>query len=458
MNILIVSLYPLERNTSVAISSINITKGLLALGHKLTCVMPNWPRCETEFDATQVRVVRIPGQDDKRDLGWVINKIRSHFDFLDFTRSYLREVRNTHVPDEYYDLVLSASDPKTSHVFTAKLLKHIRYGQWIQHWGDPLLGDITRNFWWPQWCIKLYEGHILSKADKIIYVTPFTAEAQRTAYPRYADKISFVPLPADMHPTKTEQLSNILRVAYLGDYNPAFRNLRPLYDACKNLDFVQLTIAGHGPNYGSTPNITILPRIPQDQALKIEEDADVIFCVCNKSGTQIPGKILYKTSSDKHILVAVEKENHDEMIKYFESFNRFIVCDNTLESIAEALRSIRLRPHDYTTPECLLPINVAKQMKVVRYTKFSNNPHGDGGCKRSTQIEEHWRSQNVEFIDEKFELPKHYSIYDAVIWVFRAIGFMFKNLRRLLYGGGMPFAQRCVQNNSNICSQSTYYI
>ena len=362
MNILLVTLFSLERNTSVAISNINITKGLLALGHKVTWVMPNWEQCETEFDASQLRIVRVPGQDQKRDAGWVYNKLRSHFGFLDFTRSYLREVQNTHVPDEYYDLVISTSDPKTSHVFTKRLLKHLRYGQWIQHWGDPLLGDITRNFWWPKWCIKLYEGNIMRKADKIIYVTPFTAEAQKKAYPKYADKIFFVPLPADMHATKTEPSLDTLRVAYLGDYNPTFRNLRPLYDACKDLDFVMLTIAGHGPDYGSSSNITILPRIPQDQTLKIEREADVIFCVCNMRGTQIPGKILYKTSSDKHILVAVEKENHDEMVKYFESFHRFVICDNTIESIAEALRSLRSRTHDYTTPEQLLPINIAREI------------------------------------------------------------------------------------------------
>lgn len=362
MNILLITLFPLERNTSVAISNINITKGLLALGHRVTWVMPNWPQCETELDASQVRIVRIPGHDQSRDAGLVLNKLRSHFGFLDFTRSYLRAVRNTHVPDEYYDLVISTSDPKTSHVFTKRLLKHVRYGQWIQHWGDPLLGDITRNLWWPDWWIKLYERSIIRKANKIVYVTPFTAEAQKLAYPKYAEKISFVPLPADMHLTKTVREEGKLKVAYLGDYNPKFRNLHPLYDACKNLDFVQLTIAGHGPKYESRSNITILPRIPQNQALKIEGEADVIFCVCNMRGTQIPGKILYKTSSDKHILVAVEKEYHDEMVEYFKSFNRFIVCDNTIESIAAALESLRNKAHEYGTPECLLPINVAKEI------------------------------------------------------------------------------------------------
>lgn len=362
MNILLVTLFSLERNTSVAISNINITKGLLALGHKVTWVMPNWAQCETEFDFSQVRVIRVPGKDLSRNVGYVRGKLRSHFDMLDFARSYIREVRKVQIPNEYFDVVISTSDPKSSHIFTAKLLRRVNYGRWIQHWGDPLLGDITRNFWWPKWCIKLYEFSILRKADKVVYVTPFTCQVQQSEYPRIAHKFSFIPLPADMYQTHTENNPNSLRIAYLGDYNPAFRNLKPLYEACVDLDFAQLTIAGHGPKYAPKANITILPRIPQDQALEIENNADVIFCACNLRGTQIPGKILYKTSSDKHILIAVDGDYRTEMIQYFESYNRFVICENTPEAIATALSSLRGRAHNYKTPEQLLPINVAKEI------------------------------------------------------------------------------------------------
>lgn len=74
-------------------------------------------------------------------------------------------------------------------------------------------------------------------------------------------------------------------------------------------------------------------------------------------------------------------------------------------------------------------------MQVVRYTKFANNPHGDGGSKRSAQIEEYWRAQNVEFIDEKFELPKKYSIGKAIQWICRAIGFITRNVGWSTYSG-----------------------
>ena len=361
MNILLVTLFSLERNTSVAISNINITKGLLALGHKVTWVMPHWAQCETEFDFSQVRVIRIPGHDLSRNVGYIRGKLRSHFDMLDFTRPYLHEWRKVQIPNEYFDVVISTSDPKTSHIFTGMFLRKIKFGRWIQHWGDPMLGDITRNLWWPEWIVKFYEWNIIRKADKVIYVTPFTCEAQKKAYPKMEGKIHFIPLPADMYTTQTNQDADILKIAYLGDYNPTFRNLRPLYEACANLDFVRLTIAGHGPSYDNLSNVKILPRIPQDQALAIENDADVIFSACNMRGTQIPGKVFYKTSSDKHILIALE-DNKEQMREYFDSFDRFTVCNNTKESIIEALKKLRNKSHSYNTPERLLPENIAKQI------------------------------------------------------------------------------------------------
>ena len=74
-------------------------------------------------------------------------------------------------------------------------------------------------------------------------------------------------------------------------------------------------------------------------------------------------------------------------------------------------------------------------MKVVRYTKFKNNPHGDGGSKRSAQIEESWRSKDVEFIDEKFDLPKQYSKVQAIKWVCRAVRFIGRNVGWKQYHG-----------------------
>ena len=69
-----------------------------------------------------------------------------------------------------------------------------------------------------------------------------------------------------------------------------------------------------------------------------------------------------------------------------------------------------------------------RMIKVVRYTKFKSNPHGDGGSKRSVQIEEYWKKQSIQFIEEKFDLPKKYSKWQALKWCLRAIIFITKQV------------------------------
>jgi hypothetical protein len=71
--------------------------------------------------------------------------------------------------------------------------------------------------------------------------------------------------------------------------------------------------------------------------------------------------------------------------------------------------------------------------KVVRYTKFVDNPYGDGGSRRSAQIEEYWRAKGVELIDEKFLLPKNYTKWQAIKWVCRAVIFISRNVGWRIY-------------------------
>ena len=67
--------------------------------------------------------------------------------------------------------------------------------------------------------------------------------------------------------------------------------------------------------------------------------------------------------------------------------------------------------------------------EVVRYTKFADDVHGDGGAKRSAQIKEYWLAQGANFIDEKFELPKYFSMFRAVQWIWRSIIFISRHVR-----------------------------
>ena len=67
-----------------------------------------------------------------------------------------------------YDIIISSSDPKTSHIATKKIIElGITYDRWIQYWGDPLLIDITNDKLLPKFVLKRKEKNILKTADKI---------------------------------------------------------------------------------------------------------------------------------------------------------------------------------------------------------------------------------------------------------------------------------------------------
>lgn len=382
MKVLFVTLFPLENNTSVTISNYGILRGLHQLGHDVTILMPHASDADVSipYDLSMFRIVRIEGMPfdllrkapAKQTLWFKIKrKFRKHFEYLDFTRPYLKSVKSVSILNEHFDLIISTSDPKTSHVFVGKLIKQgLSYDRWIQHWGDPMYGDITRSNSYPNWIIKCFERRIIKMADKVVYVSPFTAEMLKAVHPQYEDKIYFVPLPCeelDNNDKPTNNTSSKLKLVYLGDYSPSVRNILPLYDAVKGLNDVELTIAGISTlHLKNTDSITVLPRIPQIQCHKLESEADVLVTVCNLRGTQIPGKVYYAAASQKHMLVILDGDEKDKLKAYVESFGRYIVCENTIESIQKALCELKENKNSvkYTVPEIFMPKNnVTKILK-----------------------------------------------------------------------------------------------
>lgn len=376
MKILFVTLFPLEDNTSVTISNYGLLMGLRELGHEVTILMPHYTPDDSgvcEYDLTDFTIERIPGLSFAKCrqvkpntiINRILRKWHKEFDFLDFTAPMLKAAKDVSVEGRYYDLILSTSDTKTSHVFVQKLIKRgLKYGRWIQHWGDPLNGDITRRNCYPDRIVQWYERRMIKDADKVVYVSPFTAEMQRKAYPDMADKIAFVPLPcidSEQSMVSPKQVTTKLRIAYMGDYSSSIRNILPLYEACKAMPDVELTIAGISDlKLESTDNITVLPRVPHSQAVQIEEQSDVSVTVCNLRGTQIPGKLYYSATMQKHLLVLVDGDDPIAIRAYLELFDRYALADNNVESIQFALKALQDKPCDYQCPEELKPMNVVK--------------------------------------------------------------------------------------------------
>jgi hypothetical protein len=363
-----------------------LLKGFEKLGYDITILQPEIDKdvyyYDRSNDLSRYDIIRIKNDNlgqkianmqgsSSRIQTFVFKKLRALYNQLslfDRSKQYLSEAVNFPKYNEYYDIVISTSDPKTSHIFVSKLISlGLKYGKWIQHWGDPLLGDVSRRNVYPSWYIKRIEKKIISGADRVVYVSPFTAEIQRSNHSEFINKICFAPLMSD-DDTVNERTIKLpldnLRIAYIGDYNSQTRNIMPLYNACKKLDFVFLNIAGNSDLIlESTDRIKVNPRVPQTKAKEMESKADVIVSVGNRFGTQIPGKIYYLSSSDKVILITMEEDKKQEMTEYFESFSRYVLCDNSEDAIKQALENIRKKSvFRLKTPEKLLPVNIVKSI------------------------------------------------------------------------------------------------
>lgn len=263
---------------------------------------------------------------------------------------------------EMYDYVISISTPPVSHLLAKKLIdnKNIKYKRWIQIWEDPWNTDLCIN----DNNKKIYEEEkkLVGYGEKVFYVSPLTLKYQKELYKESKYKMNWVPLPyyyKDNNFNKILFKQNIY--GYFGDYNPNVRNLEPFYKSAVKSS-IKVNICGNPSNlFESTDNINIYPRLNLDKLNKIEENTNILVFLCNLKGGQIPGKIYQYSATYKTILFILDGTEEEKNIlkNYFQQFDRYIFCDNTEESILQAIKKIERgeleevinKPVEYFSPK-----------------------------------------------------------------------------------------------------------
>ena len=130
-------------------------------------------------------------------------------------------------------------------------------------------------------------------------------------------------------------------MGYFGDYYKRNRNIIPLYNFVKNDKDLKLLICGKSDiDLNEENNIIIKERQPIEKIREFEKKTDILICICNNSGTQIPGKVYHYSATNKPILIILDGENQEELKQYFNKFNRYILCYNNEESIKEGVKKI----------------------------------------------------------------------------------------------------------------------
>lgn len=271
--------------------------------------------------------------------------------------------------DTEYDIVLSLSTPVTSHLLTYNLLEagHIKTKKWIQVWEDPWYVDVY-GFNEKE---KIYkeEKRLLSYAQRVCYVSPLTLKNQKEIFPESAHKMYWAPLP--FYYKNDEQgltVNKYNNYGYFGDYAPVSRDLAPFYAAAKNIG-VNVNICGNPSNlFAQTDKITIYPRLQLGELKPIEDKTNVLVFLCNRKGGQIPGKIYQYSATYKTILFILDGTDEEKKVlkSYFEQFNRYIFCENTVEDIERAIKLIENNDFGNVKNEPIDEFNPAKTiMKVL---------------------------------------------------------------------------------------------
>lgn len=386
MNILFVVTKPIEYSESSNIRNISLMKGFIELGHRVDIYSfpPNRKsifydkHCldSVKFGHRYVIGIDTSASKSSNPIGVkpiarkIIGRLYRRL-FIYDTRYWI--VKNSKLEDLVceYDLMISSSDPKSSHKLAEKIYVNniSKIGKWIQYWGDPFANDITRNRnILLKEAVKREEKRLISKASASVYCSPFTYEEMINTYPEYKNNIRYFPRPVeDRSFSENEKEINYshLVLGYFGAIYGA-RNLQPLYEAVKNSNH-ELHLYDSSSVMKEQKNIKIHERLKREDCREAEDRVDILVCVCNKNGTQIPGKIFDASITNKYILVILDGENADKIRSYFEPYNRFVFCNNNQESIRYVLDNIK--KYEYTKKPCDAFSNLTIAKEFVKISK-----------------------------------------------------------------------------------------
>lgn len=399
MRILLVSMNGLSENCSGSVRNQALVMGLHALGHRIDTLCLKQAENARAYDPTMDRVSKIIENAYPLQFSPIYEKFRAKSDVVPcrggggsdclnlksllkklFYSIFLYEPQGLNIQNlrlveginfSDYDLIISSSDPKASHRLGEEVKKRAPQAKWVQYWGDPMLLDMTKHFTGLRKIrVRREEARLLSMADGVVYVSPFTMQVQKETFPDAAAKMFWVnqaamPTERVITPNRWNVPADIFSIGYFGQYTDTIRNMHPLYQAVTEMQGIHLTIGGAGDvEFPPAKQATILGKLPYTEVLEREAGCDAVICVCNRSGTQIPGKVYYSAASSKPVIVVLDGEKADEMEDYFRQFDRFILCRNCVDDIKKALQFAKEQVasgRTYLLPEQLRPEFVGKR-------------------------------------------------------------------------------------------------
>lgn len=355
MNILFIVLRSIEINSSTSIWNNAVINGLIENGHLVDVLTLPADKNHSNYDQSLTnkncniieirtssvqRIANIARKNKVTNmLRGVAYHLRKKFQVYDIGSSYINTINNIELEDQKYDLIITSSDPKSSHLFGLEYKsKRNEKIPWIQLWSDPFLGDITSNSSWNKRKIEKEEAKLLKRATKIVYISRLLRNDRACLYPECAKKMFFYPIPFLESRVGKSKKSEVLTFVYCGDYFSKVRDIRPLYNAIKETKHRLIICGDSDVKLKETPNIKIFPRVSYQKVMQIENKADVLVHLSNLSGIQIPGKIYQYSGTEKNILFILDG-NVNKIKEEFGQYNRYVFSLNKESNLLDTLNN-----------------------------------------------------------------------------------------------------------------------
>lgn len=347
MKVAVVFSQAIENDTSSMIRCRNIINELPGLGHTVVCFSPYPDEDSIYFNklasiSEDILIFRyghpIVKKNDRINGRKEPSKLRKFIKRFDLFGSSIKNVRyrkymSNMISDEECDIILSFSDPKSAHIIAGYCKKKNKKMYYIQQWGDPLAMDITNQSALPLFVRRFIEKMLLARADKICYVSPLTCTIQKKVFTKNGSKMIFLPTPCEMV-SYTSAHGQKPVFGYFGSYKSVARDILPLYKAFQNCKTASLMLVGDSDIVlEETESVLLVNRVTQAELNDYMEKVDVLICVLNRRGTQIPGKLYNYAGTNKEILVVVDGEYGTQIQDFFQQFGRYSFVENNVTSI-----------------------------------------------------------------------------------------------------------------------------
>lgn len=355
MKVLFVTLYSFFANNSGMMRNRAIVKGLIENGNTVDILTIKPKKFQETISNIDFKLNdcfyagnnnlydNITNQSEKKRskikhlLEKVLRSIYHKFYPFDYTMRIAKKITINVLNNNEYDLIISSSNPFSSHKAVEKLIKQgLVYKKWIQYWGDPLSYNISDNTFLPNFFLRMLEKKLFSVANKIVFVSPLTLEYEKKYHNFHSKKMFWLPIPSE----NNRMYNGTKFISYFGDYISKTRNIYPFYEAVSDLNIPTIIAGTSDIKLASTNNVFIYERC---DVSKYMEETKLLVVILNRYGTQIPGKIFHCAGTNIKILVICDGDYSKNIQSYFNQYKkRFVFCDNSKDSIKLAIQNIML--------------------------------------------------------------------------------------------------------------------